>query len=179
MQPRRPESWVSESWKCISVGGFLSPFPEPGGQHLQNCPYTITGYCSLQTTLLRLVCFCSTPWEQNEASCAISVSNRASFCGDLYSGLHCSLRRLTATEFKPVPVSPLHSVLPSRFLHLFFLGMSASLYIFPLKSRIPTLLFLTLRLPTQSHVGCLPAENCIQQSSVSEGVKWGMLMCNN
>lgn len=146
----------------------MSPLPEPRlTEHLQNCPYMITDYCSLQTTPLRLVCICSIPWEQNEASCAISVSNQTSFCEDLYSGLHCSFRWLMATEFKPaVLVSPLHSAFPFRLLHLFFLGMSASLYIFPLKSRISTLLFLTLRLPTQSHIGCLPEEKCIQQSSV-------------
>lgn len=42
-----------------------------------------------------------------------------------------------------------------------------------------TLLFLTLRQPTQSHIGFLPNENCIQQSSFQEGVEWGMIMCNN
>lgn len=148
---------------CL-IGGFLSPLPEPRLTAFAELPIHDHG---LLLTADDPVCICSIPWEQNEASCAISVSNQTSFCEDLYSGPHCSLRWLMATEFKPaVPVSPLHSALPFRLLHLFFLGMSASLYIFPLKSRISTLLFLTLRLPTQSHIGCLPEEKCIQQSSV-------------
>lgn len=127
-----------------------------------------TGHCSLQTTHTASCVPLSGTLGQHEASSAISGSGQTSFCEDLYSGLHCSLRWLTATEFKPCSAcQPPALCTPFSVSYICSSWECLRRYIyFPLQSRTSTLLFLTLRHPTQSHTGCLPNEKCIQQSSV-------------
>lgn len=160
-------SWVSWRRTCILIRCFCSlPRCLCWLSICRNAPtWSFTDSCSLHTThtapsRVRLLHALQTKWSPLcHSQCLTNPLWKFIFWPTLQSSVADTHR----IQNQVVSLSLLNCVRP-LFLAFVLPGIVCiSVYIFPL--RTSTLLFLTLRHPTQSHIELLPNEKCIQQSS--------------